>query len=66
MAISTPLRRVIPAALLVLVVATAAAPASVRTPLSGWFWGNPSPQGSALSAVDFLGARGYAIGADGT
>ncbi len=66
MTISTLLRRGMPAAVLVFVLAAAAAPASVRTSLSGWFWGNPSPQGSALSAVDFLGARGYAIGADGT
>ncbi len=66
MTITSSLRRAVPAALLIFVLATAAAPASVRTSLSGWFWGNPTPQGSALSAVDFLGARGYAIGADGT
>ena len=39
---------------------------TVRTPLSGWSWGNPSPQGNALNAVEFAGARGYAIGDAGT
>ena len=32
---------------LVAVFATAAA-ASVRVPLSGWYWGNPAPQGNSL------------------
>ena len=39
---------------------------SVRVPLSGWFWGNPAPQGNALKAVDFVGGRGYAVGTAGT
>lgn len=33
---------------------------------SGWFWGNPLPQGNDLNAVAFAGARGYAVGGDGT
>jgi photosystem II stability/assembly factor-like uncharacterized protein len=53
------------AAALVAVFATASA-ASVRVPLSGWYWGNPAPQGNALNAVDFTGGRGYAVGAAGT
>ena len=53
------------AAALIAAFATASA-ASVRVPLSGWFWGNPAPQGNALKAVDFAGARGYAVGNAGT
>ena len=40
--------------------------ASVRVPLSGWNWGNPTPQGNDLRAIDFTGARGYAVGNAGT
>ena len=40
--------------------------ASVRVPLSGWYWGNPAPQGNSLKALDFRGLRGYAIGNAGT
>jgi photosystem II stability/assembly factor-like uncharacterized protein len=43
-----------------------AASASVRVPLSGWNWGNPTPQGNDLRAIDFIGARGYAVGNAGT
>jgi len=42
------------------------ASAAVRVPLSGWNWGNPTPQGNDLKAIDFLGGRGYAVGAAGT
>jgi photosystem II stability/assembly factor-like uncharacterized protein len=42
------------------------ADASVRVPLSGWNWGNPTPQGNDLKAIDFAGGRGYAVGAAGT
>ncbi len=42
------------------------ADASVRVPLSGWNWGNPTPQGNDLQAIDFAGGRGYAVGAAGT
>src|ERR1700709_1514284 len=42
------------------------ASASVRVPLSGWNGGTPPPQGNDLKAVDFLGGRGYAVGAAGT
>ena len=38
----------------------------MRVPLSGWNWGNPTPQGNDLKAIDFLGGRGYAVGAAGT
>ncbi len=41
-----------------------AAPVSVG--LSGWLWGDPTPQGETLNRVAFLGARGYADGEDGT
>lgn len=33
---------------------------------SGWFWGNPLPQGNPLSGLDFAGTRGYAAGSFGT
>jgi photosystem II stability/assembly factor-like uncharacterized protein len=32
----------------------------------GWSWSNPVPQGETLNAVAFTGARGYAVGVDGT
>src|SRR5262245_3259207 len=41
----------------VLLSARAAPAASVGH--SGWFWGNPLPQGNTLSGIDFAGARGY-------
>jgi photosystem II stability/assembly factor-like uncharacterized protein len=41
-----------------------AAPVSVGT--SGWYWGDPFPQGETLNRVVFQGARGYAAGANGT
>ncbi len=59
------LRSGVVAATLVAVIASAAAGA-VRVPLSGWFWGNPAPQGNALKAVDFTGGLGYAVGTAGT
>ena len=40
--------------------------ASVQVARSGWSWGDPLPQGNALSALDFNGGVGYAVGADGT
>ena len=33
---------------------------------SGWQWGNPTPQGNTIRAMDFIAGRGYAIGDDGT
>jgi photosystem II stability/assembly factor-like uncharacterized protein len=33
---------------------------------SGWFWGDPQPQGNALHGIDFAGSRGYAAGDFGT
>ena len=42
------------------------ASANVRTPTSGWEWGNPVPQGNTLRALGFVGARGYAVGDFGT
>ena len=49
-------------------VAALAAPAgaSVQVSQSGWFWGNPTPQGNTLRAVDFQAGRGYAVGDAGT
>jgi photosystem II stability/assembly factor-like uncharacterized protein len=41
-----------------------AAPVSVGH--SGWFWGNPQPQGESLNGIDFAGSRGYAAGDFGT
>ncbi|HEY7831176.1 MAG TPA: hypothetical protein VIC06_11490 [Solirubrobacteraceae bacterium] len=39
---------------------------SVQVARSGWSWGNPTPQGNALSALDFHEGVGYAVGAAGT
>jgi photosystem II stability/assembly factor-like uncharacterized protein len=33
---------------------------------SGWFWGDPQPQGNSLRGIDFVGSRGYAAGDFGT
>src|ERR1700730_18045251 len=46
------------------VPAAGAAPVSVGS--SGWFWGDPTPQGETLNHVVFQGARGYAVGDGGT
>ena len=42
------------------------AEASVQVSQSGWQWGNPTPQGNTIRAMDFVAGRGYAIGDDGT
>ena len=47
-------------------VLPAASPASVSVGHSGWFWGNPLPQGNTLRALDFKGGTGYAAGDFGT
>jgi len=44
----------------------ATASGSVLAGHSGWFWGNPVPQGNTLRAVEFSGDRGYAVGDFGT
>jgi photosystem II stability/assembly factor-like uncharacterized protein len=59
-------RAVALAAVLAGVLVAVASAASVQVPLSGWSWGNPTPQGNALSAIDFQAGRGYAVGAAGT
>src|SRR3954462_9212345 len=51
-------------AVLLLPAAAHAAPVSVAH--AGWTWGSPLPQGDTLSAVDFQGQRGYAVGEFGT
>jgi photosystem II stability/assembly factor-like uncharacterized protein len=43
-----------------------AAGAAVQVSQSGWQWGNPTPQGNTIRAMDFIAGRGYAIGDDGT
>src|SRR6476646_10490549 len=45
-------------------VATGAGGVSVGH--SGWFWGDPQPQGNTLNGIDFAGSRGYAAGDFGT
>src|SRR5207302_5546511 len=47
-------------------IGVAGAGASVSVPHSGWFWGNPRPQGKLLALVEFAGSRGYAVGDFGT
>lgn len=58
----------VPLILAALAAAFAAAPAhaEVLGGHSGWFWGNPLPQGHALRSVQMLGSRGYAGGDFGT
>ena len=41
---------------------TAPSSAAVQVSQSGWQWGNPTPQGNTIRAIDFNGGRGYAIG----
>src|SRR6187431_2135811 len=40
--------------------------AGVSVGHSGWFWGDPQPQGNTLNGIDFAGSRGYAAGDFGT
>lgn len=56
---------ILAAALAALALAPAA-PAAVTVGHSGWDWGTPLPQGNAIRALDFAGARGYAAGDFGT
>lgn len=64
--VSSGRRAVALAAALFTVCSCSVATASVRVPLSGWNWGNPTPQGNDLRAIDFRGGRGYAVGVAGT
>jgi photosystem II stability/assembly factor-like uncharacterized protein len=59
-------RRAVLAAACVLLALPAAASAQVDVGHSGWYWGNPLPQGNTLSAVELVGDRAYAAGAFGT
>ena len=47
-------------------LAASSAQAAVNVSQSGWQWGNPTPQGNTIRAIDFNGGVGYAIGDDGT
>jgi photosystem II stability/assembly factor-like uncharacterized protein len=53
-------------ALILLAVVPVSARASVLVGHSGWYWGNPLPQGNSIASIDFAGGRGYAAGAFGT
>jgi photosystem II stability/assembly factor-like uncharacterized protein len=44
----------------------ASAQGAVQVSTSGWAWGDPTPQGNTIRAMDFAGGRGYAVGDDGT
>jgi photosystem II stability/assembly factor-like uncharacterized protein len=46
------------------VQAAQAAPVAVTH--SGWFWGDPQPQGNTLREIEFAAGRGYAAGEFGT
>ena len=46
--------------------AASASGASISAQGTGWQWGDPTPQGDALSDVRFIGPRGYAVGEEGT
>ena len=60
------IRHICAIALMLLAMAAPAAGATVTVGHSGWEWGNPSPQGRTLDAIEFEGARGYAAGHFGT
>src|SRR4051812_36561981 len=49
-------------AAVVAVLVALPAQASVTTPKSGWNWGDPLPQGSAIRVLTFTSSRGYAVG----
>src|ERR1700727_119842 len=46
----------------VLIGSSPALATPVGVGLSGWTWGNPTPQGNTLNDVVFSGARGFAVG----
>jgi photosystem II stability/assembly factor-like uncharacterized protein len=46
--------------------AQAAHAAPVAVTHSGWYWGDPQPQGNRLDEIEFAGGRGYAGGNFGT
>lgn len=54
------------AAAAVTLAAATPASAAVMTSHSGWRWGNPLPQGTQLTTLEFSGSRGYAAGPFGT
>ncbi|MDA0161482.1 hypothetical protein OM076_14495 [Solirubrobacter ginsenosidimutans] len=54
------------AALSLAAACASTAGAAVQVSQSGWQWGNPTPQGNTIRAMDFIAGRGYAIGDDGT
>jgi photosystem II stability/assembly factor-like uncharacterized protein len=49
-----------------LAAAMGAQAADVTVGHSGWYWGNPLPQGNTLRAVEFDGSLGFAAGDFGT
>jgi photosystem II stability/assembly factor-like uncharacterized protein len=57
-------------AAVVMLVVVGAGPAMAQPPVtvghSGWFWGDPRPQGEPLNDIRFAGSVGYAVGAFGT
>lgn len=44
----------------------ATADAAVQVSQSGWQWGNPTPQGNTIRAMDVSGGRAFAVGDFGT
>jgi len=60
------LRRSLIAAAAATALTAASAQAAVQVSQSGWQWGNPTPQGNTLRAIDFNSGVGYAIGDAGT
>ena len=60
------MKRSVIAALVLAALAAVPADGAVQVSQSGWQWGNPTPQGNTIRAMDFIAGRGYAIGDDGT
>jgi photosystem II stability/assembly factor-like uncharacterized protein len=50
----------------VLIGSSSAAATPVAVGMSGWIWGNPTPQGNTLKDVVFRGVYGFAVGDLGT
>ena len=45
-----------------LMTGTAHGQGAVQVSQSGWQWGNPTPQGNTIRAMDFEAGVGYAVG----
>src|SRR5687768_11907495 len=63
---SVRVRRSFAAAVAAVALTAGTAEGAVQVSQSGWQWGNPTPQGNTLRAIDFNAGVGYAVGDAGT